>query len=107
MERKPNNPFIVAWHHRRLKLSDGSHEKGFYDHEEAIAFLESEMSKVKYEKSSPESRNQYLEKYGTWPGQGQLQCTRETRCVILLYGVSHFYIIPCSRHKEIVSDSIS
>ena len=75
MERKARNPFIVSWNHKRLKLSDGSHEKEFYDHDEALAFLESEMSKVKYEKSTPESKAEYRNKYGTEPTQGQLQCT--------------------------------
>lgn len=107
MERKSSNPFIVAWNHKRLKLSDGSNEKEFYDHDEALAFLESEMSKVKYEKSTPESKIEYRRKYGTEPTQGQLQCTRATRGTILLYGVSYFYIIPCNRHKEIGLESIS
>lgn len=107
MERKARNPFIVAWNHKRLKLSDGSHEKEFYDHDEAIAFLEAEMSKVEYEKSTPETKAEYRKKYGTEPTQGQLQCTRATRGTILLYGVSYFYIIPCNRHKEIGLESIS
>ena len=107
MERKSLNPFIVAWNHKRLKLSDGSHEREFYDHNEALAVLEAEMSKVKYKKSTPESKTEYRNKYGTEPTQGQLQCTRERRGVIILYGVSDFYIIPCNRHKEIGLESKS
>jgi hypothetical protein len=107
MERKVTNPFIVYWNHKRLKLSDGSHQKEFYDHDEAIAFLEAEMNKVEYEKSTPETKAEYRKKYGTEPTQGQLQCTRAERGVILLYGVSDFYIIPCNRHKEIGLESKS
>lgn len=107
MERKVRNPFIVAWNHKRLKLSDGFHEREFYDHDEALAFLESEMSKVEYEKSTPETKAEYRKKYGTEPTQGQLQCTRANRGVILLYGVSDFYIIPCNLHKEIGLESKS
>lgn len=107
MERKAQNPFIVAWNHKRLKLSDGSHQKEFYDHDEAIVFLEAEMSKVEYEKSTPETKAEYRKKYGTEPTQGQLQCTRAKRGTILLYGVSYFYIIPYNRHKEICLESKS
>lgn len=107
MERKTGNPFIVAWNHKRLKLSDGSHEREFYDHDEALAFLESEMSKVEYEKSTLETKAEYRKKYDTEPTQGQLQCTRAHRGAILLYGVSYFYIIPCNRHKEIGLESKS
>lgn len=107
MERKALNPFIVAWNHKRLKLSDGSHEREFYDHDEALAFLEAEMSKVQYEKSKPETKAEYRKKYATEPTQGQLQCTRERQGVIILYGASDFYIIPCNRHNEIGLESKS
>lgn len=99
MKRKAPYLFIVAWNHEWLKLSDGSSKKEFYDHDEALAFLESEMSKVKFEKSTSELKAEYRKEYGTEPMQGQIQCTRELRSFIHLYGVSDVYIIPCNRHK--------
>ena len=91
MERKVTNPFIVSWNHKRLKLSDGSHQKEFYDHDEAIAFLEAEMNKVEYEKSTPETKAEYRKKYGTeYSGTAPMHPGREGRyppvwCQLLLH----------------------
>lgn len=107
MDRRCKKPFIVSWNHKRLKLSDGSHEKMFFNHDDAINFLEEERSKVQYVISTRKVKADYLEEYGEWPMQGQLQCTHEEGKVTFLYGVSEFYIIPTKHHvkRESVSKS--
>ncbi len=88
------NPYIVKWNHSWLKLSDGSTHKEFFDHDEAMKFIEDEIKKVSYPLATKEKKQEYRESYHTEPTQGQIQCSRLNRGVILLYGVSDFYIVP-------------
>ncbi len=88
------NPFIVHWNYNWLKLSDGSAQKEFHNHDEAIDFLEAEMKKVTYPIASGENRWMYCKQTGKEPMQGQIECTRLQRGVVLLYGVSERYIVP-------------
>lgn len=88
------NPFIVAWVPSGLKLSDGSTQKEFQNHDEAIDFLEAEMKKVAYPIASRENMWMYRKQTGKDPSQGQIECTRLQRGVVMLYGVSERYIVP-------------
>ncbi len=90
------NPFIVAWVPGILKLSDGSSQKEFQNHDEALDFLEAEMEKVTYPIATGENRWKYRKQTGKEPSQGQIECTRLQRGKIMLYGVSERYIVPSS-----------
>lgn len=104
---RTKKPFVVAWNRNYLKLSDGSQQKEFLNHDEAIRFVEEEIRKVTHPLATRKSRSDYLEKYGAEPVLGQIQCTREVRNVCLLYGVSDYYIVPSKAEIECASDSKS
>lgn len=81
--RKLKNPFIVSWNDKDVKLSDGSTEREFDDHDEALSFLTKEIDKCKLPKANSLSLGHHKVL--------QLQCSRIVRGIDRLYGVSDFY----------------
>lgn len=49
---KLNNPFIVSWNDKNVKLSDGNTERKFDDHDEALSFLSKEIDRCKLPKAN-------------------------------------------------------
>lgn len=86
------NPYILRWNKNGMVLSDGSPEKVFTDHDEAMLALEEEIAKVKF----PLARK-VIDIGNSLQGHdkiAELEVVREFSTKILLYGVSDYYLIP-------------
>lgn len=86
------NPFVLKWSKDNMLLSDGSRQKEFYDHEEAMEALDEEISKVELELACTQitlgvDTHEYHRLV-------ELEVTRVERGVVKMYGVSLYYILP-------------
>lgn len=85
-------PYILKWSRDGMVLSDGSKQKEFSDHDEAMTALETEIAKITMplaRKAMDINENRH-EHYRI----AELEVVREVGGDLKLYGASDYYILP-------------
>lgn len=92
------NPYVLKWNVEGLKLSNGSTEQLFYDHEEAMDALEKEVHKclLPFASEVIKMGHDHHEYYRL----AELEVVREERGKLMLYGVSPFFLRPKHHFSE-------